>query len=272
MTEPQIVIGKHVPSLLPAEGRWNLVWQDEFDGSALDRAKWDFRLHLMQQRHTTFTDDAIELDGNSHLLLRLCERNGHFYTSQLQTGSNYMDRPGAAYGKFTWPIAAIQPPKLMHRYGYYEIRCKLPTQPGWWVAFWLQSPVIGSTLNPAESGVEVVIMENRDRDGTVAHKNHWNGYGPDHRSVASGARRLSDTPGGWHVFGLLWTEAGYVYYIDGKESWRVDGPVSHRDQFIMLSAECSGYRDGNAPSEELRRAVLPDAFVVDYVRVFAPVK
>jgi beta-glucanase (GH16 family) len=38
----------------------------------------------------------------------------------------------------------------MHKYGYYEIRCKLPKQPGWWAAFWLQSPTIGSTLDPAD--------------------------------------------------------------------------------------------------------------------------
>ncbi|MDD3927780.1 MAG: glycoside hydrolase family 16 protein [bacterium] len=259
---------KHIESLLPTGKSWKLVWNDEFDGETLDRSKWDFRLHIMQQRHKTFVDDAAELDGKGNLLLKLYEKDGHFYSSHLQTGSNYMDRPGGTYGKFKWPIAKIETPKSMHKYGYYEIRCKLPTQPGWWAAFWLQSPTIGATLDPAESGVEVDIMENFTRDGIVLHNNHWNGYSSDHASAQSGPRKLEDTPDGFHVFGLDWSRNGYVYYIDGKESWRVNEPVSHREQFILVSTECMGYRDGDSPSAELKKAVLPDYFIVDYVRVF----
>ncbi|MEI6425008.1 MAG: glycoside hydrolase family 16 protein [Lentisphaerota bacterium] len=259
---------KHVESLLPAGRKWKLVWNDEFDGKTLDRSKWDFRLHLMQQRHRTFAEDGAELDGKGNLLLKLYEKDGHFYSPHLQTGSNFMDRPGEAYGKFKWPIAKIEEPKFMHKYGYYECRCKLPTQAGWWAAFWLQSPIIGSTLNPKLSGVEVDIMENFTRDGIVSHNNHWNGYGPDHRHAGSGDRKLADTPDGFHVFGLDWSREGYVYYIDGKESWRISEPVSDCEQFILISTECNGYRNGDSPSEELKKAILPDYFIVDYIRVF----
>lgn len=256
-----------IESLLPAGKPWKMVWHDEFDGDVLDRSKWDFRLHLMQHRHKTFVDDAAALDGKGNLLLKLYEKDGQFYSSHLQTGSNYMDRPGEAYGKFTWPIAKIAQPKFMHKYGYYEIRCKLQTQPGWWSAFWLQSPTIGATLDPVRSGVEVDIMENFD-PGVVVHNNHWNGYGADHQHVGSGNRVLSETADGFHVYGLDWSRSGYVYYVDGKESWRVDGPVSDCEQFILVSTECHGYRQGDSPAEELKKAVLPDYFVVDYVRVF----
>ncbi len=259
---------KHVESLLPAGRKWKLVWNDEFDGDSLDRSKWDFRLHLIQQRHKTFSEEGATLDGKGNLLLTLHEKDGQFYSPHLQTGRNYLDRPGEAYGKFKWPIAKIEEPKFMHKYGYYEVRCKLQTQPGWWSAFWLQSPIIGSTLNPVQSGVEVDIMENFTRDGIVVHNNHWNGYGLDHMSAASGDRKLKDTPDGFHVFGLDWSRNGYVYYIDGEESWRVDGPVSDCEQFILLSTECMGYRNGDSASEELKKAVLPDYFIVDYVRVF----
>ena len=263
---------KHVESLLPAGKQWKLVWNDEFDGDTLDRSKWNFRLHLMQQRHRTFTDDAAELDGKGNLLLKIYEKDGNYYSSHLQTGSNYMDRPGEAYGKFTWPIAKIEQPKFMHKYGYYEIRCKLQTQPGWWSAFWLQSPTIGATLDPVKSGVEVDIMENFTRDGIVSHNNHWDGYGLDHKSIGSGERKLEDTPDGFHVFGLDWSRNGYIYYIDGKESWRVNGPVSDCEQFILVSTECQGYRKGESPSEELKKAIVPDYFIVDYVRVFDEVE
>ena len=263
---------KHVPSLLPEGKRWKLVWHDEFDGDTLDLSKWSYRLHLMQRRHKTFAEEGAELDGKGNLLLKLIKKDGHFYSPQLQTGSNYLDRPGDQYGssKFTWPVAKIEQPKFQHKYGYYEIRCKLPAQPGWWAAFWLQSPLIGSTLDPARSGVEVDIMENFSRHGFVSHNNHWNGYGADHQSAGSGSRKV--TQGDFHVYGLDWSKDGYVYYIDGKESWRCPGPVSDCEQFILISTECMGYRDGDTPHEELKKAILPDCFTVDYVRVFDEVK
>jgi hypothetical protein len=45
------------------------AWHDEFDGDTLDRSKWSFRLHLMQQRHHTFTDEGATLDGQGDLVL-----------------------------------------------------------------------------------------------------------------------------------------------------------------------------------------------------------
>lgn len=269
----------HVPSLLPAGKQWHLVWRDEFDGDTLDRSKWGFRRHLMQQRHQTFTEDGVELDGQSCVHLKLSEKDGQYYSPHLQTGENFMDRPPeTAYGKFRWPIAKLGEQRFLHKYGYYECRCKLPANSGWWCAFWLQSPMIGATADPVFSGVEVDIMENFAHDGKISnkvitHNNHWNGYGADYRTTKnSGDRVLKETPDGFHVFGLDWSPSGYVYYVDGVESWRVDGPVSDREQFVLISTECSGYRQGDSPAPELKQAILPDAFVVDYVRVYDEVK
>ena len=258
-----------INSDLPRGKNWELVWSDEFDGTELDTTKWGFRLHIMQTRHKTWTNDAYELDGKGYLLMKAYEKNGEYYTSQLQTGSNFMDRPGDKYGttKLTWPIAKLEKSKFAHKFGYYEIRCKLPAQEGWWVAFWLQSPTIGSTLDPANSGVEIDIMENFERKNIIKHNLHWNGYGDNHKHMGSGPIEVYPSDDKFHTYGVDWSPEGYVFYVDGKETWRVSEPVSHREQFILVSAECEGYRSG-VPSEKIKKAKLPDYFVVDYVRVF----
>jgi len=262
-----------VESQLPSGFRWKLVWNDEFDGFDLDTNKWDYRLYIMHSRHKTWTDDAAQLDGKGNLLLRIYEKDGDYYSSQLQTGSNYMDFPGDQYGnsKLSWPIGKIESARFLHKYGYYEIRCKLPTQPGWWSAFWLQSPTIGSTLDPLDSGVEIDIMENFTRDGIISHNIHWNGYGKDHKGEGSGPISIRETNDDFHTFGLHWSPTGYVFYVDGKETWRISGPVSHREQFILLSTECMGYREGSS-SPILKNIKLPDYFIVDYVRVYDEIK
>lgn len=259
-----------VPSLLPPGKKWKLAWSDEFNGTQLDRSKWDFRLWMMHQRHKTWTDDAAALDGKGNLLLKMYEKDGEYFSSQLQTGENYMDRPGEAHRKtrLTWPIAKLQSARFMHRYGYYEIRCKLQREPGWWSAFWLQSPTIGSTLDPGLSGVEIDIMENFTRDGVISHNIHWNGYGPDLHSKGSGPVRRAGLSDGYHTFGLQWNAREYVFYTDGEVTWRVDGPISHREQFVLVSTECNGYRQSEHAAAILKTAKVPDYFVVDYVRVF----
>ena len=276
---------EHAKSLLPAGKKWKLVWNDEFDGTELDMTKWSFRYHILQKRQMCLTDEAATLDGKGNLVLSLLEKDGHYYCSQLQTGENYMDRPGEKFEEngFAWPIDKFSEPKFLHKYGYYEIRCKLQTQEGWWSAFWLQSPTIGCCPDPEVAGVEVDIMESFRRDNTVSHNNHWSGYGPDHKCAGSGDIKLEDTPDGYHTFGLEWTPEEYIYYIDGKETWRCSEAVSHREQFILVSTECMGYRwldvltgeileSSTKPAEILKKAVLPDAFIVDYVRVYDEVK
>ena len=39
-------VENHESSFLP-DGEWELAWADEFDGTALDESKWDFRMSMM---------------------------------------------------------------------------------------------------------------------------------------------------------------------------------------------------------------------------------
>lgn len=273
---------EHAPSILPDGKKWTLVWNDEFDGDALDATKWDYRLHLLHQRHDTFTNEGVTV-SDSKLKIALIEKDGQYYSAQLQTGYNFLDKPSDSKfegaNKFEWPIAKLDKPKFMHKYGYYECRCKLQEQPGWWSAFWLQSPIIGASLDPSYTGIECDIMENFKRDGTCTCGNIWGGYGHDQVISGSDKRtgRLDYNCGegdaeGFHIFAVDWSPEGYIFYCDGREVSRTSDPVSDCEQFILVTTECMGYRRGNDPSPELKKAVLPDYFTVDYVRVYDEVK
>jgi hypothetical protein len=270
ITENDIDVMVHEPehSLLPDGFRWKLVWSDEFEGESLDTSKWYYRLHLLQTRHNTWTDEGASLDGNGNLLLKLYEKDGQYYSSALQTGENYLDRPGRRYSETlnSWPIDRIKKPKFQHKYGYYEIRCQLPKQKGWWPAFWLQSPIIGSTLDPHFSGVELDIME-YFKEGCIRHAAIWGGYGPDIKSKSAGDQPQEGVTEGFHNYGVHWSKEGYIFYVDGRETWRFNEVVSDCEQFILVTTECHGYRKGG-PSPLLKEAKLPDYFIVDHVRVF----
>ncbi len=279
----------HAPSYLPEEKEWKLIWADEFDGTELDETKWDYRTNMMGQRCKHWVkEEGISFDGNSNIIFTLIEKNGEYCSTQLQTGYNFMDGEAEAYDPMTaegnvaptenknyfkWPIGAIKQPKFQHKYGYYECRFKLAQKEGWWSAFWLQSPIFGATLNPGEVGVEVDIMEAfyhtaPGPNNVISHNNHWNGYGSQHMSTNHQDVEMQETEDGFHTVGLEWTKEGYRYFVDGRMTWEVKEPVSHREQFILLSTEVIGYRSSEWNDWEAVKNAVGDQFVVDYVRVF----
>ncbi len=259
----------HHPSFLPDGKKWKLVWNDEFDGTELDRTKWTFRLNFWGKPFPAFTTEGVELDGNSHLKLHVVKKGDQYCSPHLQTASLTYDIPKDTEN--FWNFGEHVKPLFLHKYGYYEICCRLNRQPGWWTAFWLQSPSIGAHPDPKQCGVECDIMESQDypdkkliRCGTI-----WGGYG---KNLATWGHRkfvLEDTPDNWHRFGVDWSPSGYVFYTDGVEVNRIEGPVSDVEQFILVSTECMGYRsDPPVPHEQLKKMELPEYFEVDYVRVF----
>ncbi len=283
-------VENHADSFLPEGKSWSLVWSDEFDGDKLDETKWNFRTYFWGRKSPTFTDEGVVLDGDSNLHIQLIEKDGDFYSAHLQTGSLTYDMPKDSDG--FWPVGKFQPAKFMHRFGYYEIRCRLPKNPGWHAAFWLQAPGIGGHPDARYCGVETDIMENyrQHTEGLMLCGNGFGGYGKD--AVWPGHFRFpfEETEDGWHYYGVDWSRDGYTFYADGKRiGWQGPPkvPVSEVEEFILVSTECHGYHrcfgdgcgdDGHGgvwacrPVEALKNAVLPDEFVVDHVRVFDEVK
>ncbi len=258
----------HADSLVPAGKNWQLVWQDEFDGTELDAAKWNYRLNYWGKPSPTFTDAGAILDGQSNLQLHLSLKDGVYRSPHLQTGGNTFDMPRDTDG--IWPFGKRIEPKFMHRFGYYEIRCKMQRCDGWHAAFWLQSPSIGAAPDPRYCGVEVDIMENYSlfTKGYWMCGNIWGGYGKDCQGSGHAHVPFVETADGFHLFGVDWSRDGYVFYCDGQEVYRVAGPVSEVEQFILVSTECHSYNQGKGACPELAQAVLPDYFTVDFVRVF----
>ena len=146
-------VENHEPSYLP-DGEWKLVWADEFDGTELDRTKWDFRLKFWGERFDAYSDQGIVLDGKSHIELHRTEVDGKYVSPQLQTGANSFDHMTASrenpWGQDgIWPLEELKAPNFVHRFGYYECRCKFPKYPEvMWSAFWTQSPTIGARFEP----------------------------------------------------------------------------------------------------------------------------
>lgn len=218
---------------------YTLVWNDEFNGNSLDMTKWSHR-YLGARKLGYTTEDSIKVSNGS--LKILIHKNGiKYYSGMIGTQE-----------------------KFEAKYGYYEIKAKLPNIKGPQSAFWLMSPNYGKIIgNPSAAGMEIDIMEYVKKSADRIHfTTHWDGYGDFHEKNYGYADYINFDRKQWHTFGLLWTQDSYKFYVDGKLKNEKTGQISNVDQYIILSAEISEW------GGDISNEVLPDQFEVDYVRVY----
>ena len=67
----------HAESYLPKGKSWKLVWQDEFDGDALDESRWNYRLNFWGYRSPTFSKEGVEV-FDSKLTINLVRKGDNF--------------------------------------------------------------------------------------------------------------------------------------------------------------------------------------------------
>lgn len=219
-----------------------MIWNDEFDGSALDFSKWNYRA-VGKRAQAFMTKNAVVLDGKGHLVIQVTRSGDSIKAGMISTEN----------------LFAVQ-------YGYFECRARLTTTKGAFPAFWLQSPRISDeSLNTEKSGAEIDIFEYfpHAKKDSVAHTLHYGGYGPQHRVAGPVWGALRKTADSFHTFGLEWTPASYRTFVDGNETFSGRQLISAIPEFIVLSVEVN-----TAAAGPLDVRNLPDSFIVDYVRVY----
>ena len=217
---------------------YELVWRDEFNGHALDTIKWQIR--GVGPRGLGFVSaEAVKVE-HGYLKLGAIKKDGRILLGAVGTQNLFMSR-----------------------YGFYECRAQLQKQGGIWSAFWIQSPDIAKGEDPGSYGAEIDIMEFFKKLGTdiVSHNVHW-AYGPHQQTTHGMQSYLKGVSSGFHTFALEWTPEKYVFFVDGYRFYEVTKAISHIPEYLILSMEIP-----NDP-KDIQNTVFPDAFVVDYVRVY----
>lgn len=222
----------------PESMGYELFWQDDFNGDELDAEKWAVR-GIGPRAVGYVTSDAVKVE-DGYLKLLAYEQDDTIYISAVGT-----------QGKF------------MTKYGYFECRAQLQKSAGVWAAFWIQSTDIAKGEDPAIYGAEIDIMEFFKKLGTdiVSHNVHW-AYGPNQQTTRGMQSYLEGVSEGFHTFALEWTPEKYVFFIDGLKFYEVTKGLSQIEEYMILSMELP------SKMEELKNAVFPDEFIVDYVKVY----
>lgn len=256
---------------------YELVFEDEFEGSSLDRSKWNDA-----QSVDTLHWGAVRNGGYWHKDMISVENGA------LHIRTKYVDeQQAAAYGgdyRAGWysayvttldsnPSDTSNPDSFL--YGYFETRCILPDGQGLWSAFWMMNHGVYEVNGSGEDGTEIDVFEslrgektNKLRD-TVGINLHWDGYNEAHQHENVGYFYANNPYKEYNTYGVKWTEKEYIFYINGHECARsAAGGVSKNPECLLLSVEVAG-KDGVASGKgDITKNTGDVDFIVDYVRVY----
>jgi len=240
------------------DGVWDLLFADEFDGTALDQSRWHTCFWWasttcsIESNHELqlYTGESALIDGGL-LRLRADRQRMAGWNGKPYQYTSGMVMTGGRKGE--------KPPGFTFTYGYAEARLRVPRGRGLWSAFWLL-PV------SYQSRPEIDVTEVIGLDTNVQNMHY-------HYATPSGSRRDPgstwigpDFAGEWHTFAVDWRPDAIVWYTDGVERWRFTdrAAISSEPMYVLLNLAVGGDWPG-APDAS---TPFPSSLDVDYVRIW----
>lgn len=234
---------------------YTLVWQDEFNGSALS-ADWNQEigngnsgwgnneLQYYRAENTTVSDGFLQIQARSEFF------DGYNYTSSRITTQA----------------------KQSFKYGRIDIRAALPYGQGLWPALWMLGDNIGTEGWPACGEIDIVELVGGNIPGggdNVVHGTaHWddNGHADFGNSNALSSGTYADE---FHVFSIIWDAQSIRWYRDDIKYHELDISSAslsefHANFFLIFNVAVGGNWPGNPNAS----TSFPQSMYVDYVRVF----
>ena len=219
-----------------------LTFQDEFDGSSLDKSKWNDHIWYDLPSSTKdygVSDGALKIWPQPDAL-------GEFKERIITTAKNFEQT-----------------------YGYFEMEAKLPVGAGCWPAFWL----LNSDSPPGEPEIDIMEAYPGDKTGYWADsKRHPVRYSMSYYQHGANQPGLEgktslytgDLSAAFHKYGVKWEPDRISFYFDGKLTHSATVTMT-RKMYVLLDMQygsSSGSVDGTTPLGP------GNSFEINYVRAW----
>lgn len=239
---------------------YQLIWQDEFNGSQIDDQKWGFDLG----------DGCPNLCGWGNNELQFYRRENAIVsggTLIIEAKSQYFQNRNYTSAKLKTSD------KFSFRYGRVDIRALLPKGQGLWPALWMLGDNINTVGWPASGEIDIMEMRGGGgRENQVLGTMHWDNNG--HSYIGGAYTKSSGTfADAYHVFSIVWDETAIRWYVNNQEFYSADiTPADmtefHQNFWLIFNVAVGGNFGGDPDFT----TIFPQKMKVDYVRVFQQAK
>ena len=254
-----------------------LVWSEEFTLPELDLTKWSFERLMGNPGNEYCNDEKHARIENGMLHLQVHRKDEQSYSLPESVTTKY---------------------SMLYRYGYVEMKAKIPFRHGVWPSFWMKgdTPFLRCREGRNDWFPELDIFENFASNSYIVSNLHkWGNVdgkavheqlpeGDTHPKHSYDFKNLDTLNEEYHIYGMLWDEHtikcsvdGEVYFsvnIDEKTEWKSENYPDvngfHDPMYLIINNEVftdtSYFKpDGAALTLD---DLMPIDYYVDYVRLY----
>lgn len=229
-----------------------LRWEENFSGTELNSGKWQFELG----------DGCPDLCGWGNAEPQLYTRknhrleNGNLIITVKKEDSSYTSTRITTKDKFEF------------KYGRVEARAKLPIGAGVWPAIWMLGSNIDEVKWPLSGEIDILEYVGREPHMIFNSLHTADSHG---ETINTKKTRIENIEEGFHVYAMNWTPEKIEFFVDGEklytfnpkerteEVWPFDQPF-----YLLVNMAIGGGFGGPSIDD----SILPQEFVVDYIRVY----
>ncbi len=237
---------------------YRLVFSEEFRGSSLDSSKWNSsyrwgpyliinserQFYVDHLNDPSFGYNPFSFDGE-HLNITAQRTPDHLLAKS--SWQPYLSGALTTYNKFRM------------RYGYIEIRARMPRGRGLWPAFWLLHQ------HDHERRPEIDVVELLGHQPNLVYNTyHWvenfsankspsfEVWGPDYSQD-------------FHTYAVKWEPGILTWYVDGvQQSVFNNGNVSWEEMYLLVNLAVGGWWPGDPDYT----TSFPATMSIDYIRAY----
>ena len=237
---------------LAQQTKRKLVWEENFSEPVLNESVWNFELgdgcpnlcgwgNNERQVYTTKNHEI----KNGNLIIH-AKKEGNSYTSTKITTKD----------------------KKIFQYGRMEARAKLPVGHGIWPAFWMLGQNISQVGWPKSGEIDILEYIGIEPHMVFTTLDTEDSHG---NSINTKKTSFPNIEEGFHVFALDWTKDKMDFFVDdilvytfqpeikNENTWPFDKPF-----YFILNVAIGGNFGGPAVDD----TILPQDFIVDYIKVY----
>jgi beta-glucanase (GH16 family) len=264
-----IIISVSIGGAGRAEGPppgYKLVWSEEFNSHGLpDPAKWGYEEGFVRNHESQYytrarkanarvEDGELVIEGRKE---RFKVPHPNRPDEEVREEARYTSASLITLGKASW------------QYGRIAVRAKLPHGKGVWPAIWMLGVNETKVGWPACGEIDIMEFVGHTPDHVYATV-HWGKDGQHHQSQGK-SLKVNAPWEDFHIYAVEWTPEQMDFYYDQtcyhrfdvKKADQKDGNPFHRPHYLLLNLALGGEWGG-----KIDDSVLPQKFLIDYVRVY----
>ena len=269
-----------------AEEQWEIVWQDEFDGTTLDMSKWSYwkNGHPFDIKYYSNADgDLVDSGGNKQKFYYLDENikveNGDLVLTAKKEENKYVNVENGT-AKIDYSGSALSTDKKYSvKYGKIEMRAKMPKGVGTFPAFWMWPAEYPKKIGERAEGEIDIAEAYGDSFNQVFGTLHILKKDNTYKSIFHSNKKIknpSELTDNYNIYSVEWNEKEIKWLYNNKVFKKVtmnkvkritdrleDNPFN-KPYFIILDVALQE-KTGNDPAT---LKDFPTEMKIDYVRVY----